>query len=151
MHDSLRYLQNFINSNIPMARNMDIQALAYSGDAIRLSAPLVGNTNHHATAFGGSIATLGIVAGWSLIHLRMLEEKISADLVVNKTECSFLKPVRADFEAHCSFHHTWQPFKQELMEQGRARLVLSSQIICQQQTVAELSSSYAARLDRPSE
>ena len=144
----LQYLQDFLDNNIPLARSMGIRPVSYSDTRLVLSAPLAANTNHHATAFGGSIATLGIVAGWALVHLRLLDAQLAAKLVIQKTSCEFIAPTTADFEAHCQVDARWDVFQRELNQNGKARLELTTDILCAGQITAKLESSYAALLKK---
>ena len=40
-------------------------------DTVVIEAPLAPNINHRKTVFGGSASALGILAAWSLVHLRL--------------------------------------------------------------------------------
>lgn len=66
-------VEHYLHEHIPITRAMGLKVTAYDGDSVRLWAPLEPNLNHRNTAFGGSLSTLGILAGWSLLHVKMQE------------------------------------------------------------------------------
>ncbi len=95
-------LTEYLHRHIPLTAAMQLRVL-HSGDGhIELLAPLSPNRNHRDTAFGGSLATLGIVTGWTLLQQGLLREGVEARVVVQKSECEFLEPVVAEFvsESH---------------------------------------------------
>ena len=48
-----------------------VQVTAFDDSSIRLRAPLAANINHRDTVFGGSLSSIGILAGWSIIHFTL--------------------------------------------------------------------------------
>lgn len=139
-------LQKFLESEIPLLGHMGIQISVMENERLRLTAPLGPNSNHHGTGFGGSIATLGIAAGWALLHLKLLEEDGSYTLVIQNNETEYLAPVRADFEAVSELPDAtaWQDFIDRLRKKGRARLEISATTYCQDEVVARHRCRYAA-------
>jgi len=76
----------YLHQHIPVTRAMQFSVLPLSEGALKLSAKLTPNLNHQETAFGGSIASLGILAGWTLIHLRLRADLQKYKIVIQKSE-----------------------------------------------------------------
>lgn len=139
-------LQNFLNTEIPTAQFMEIEVRSYDGKELCIQAPLRPNTNHHGTAFGGAIASLGFICGWAYIHLRMQQAEIKAGLVIHKTEVEFIAPVKERFEARVCLQNEeqWQNFTEALALNAKARLQLTPRIYSGAVLAAQLRNSYAA-------
>ena len=75
--------------------------LEVSEARVCLTAPLRPNTNHHQTAFGGSVAALAILSGWALLHARLASRRAAVSLVIQRQQLEYLLPVAAAFEAIC--------------------------------------------------
>ena len=52
---------------------MAVSVKAVTTDTVILAAPLEPNINHKHTVFGGSASALGILAAWSLLHVRLVD------------------------------------------------------------------------------
>jgi thioesterase domain-containing protein len=123
-------LEEYIKHNIPLTNfiNFTIKELTYN--SIRITAPLKPNDNHYGTVFGGSLAILGILAGWGLLHFNMTEENIKGTLVIKEGTMKFLRPALADFEAVNRSLPTevWNDFKHEFFEKGRAKIRIKTEL-----------------------
>ena len=60
--------------------------------------PLQPNLNHRKTAFGGSIATMGIIASWTLVWLKLKDCGLDHRIVIQNSSTSYLTPIEQDFE-----------------------------------------------------
>ena len=109
---------------------MGVVVVEASPDRVRLRFPLGPNLNHHGTAFGGSLSAAGILAGWALLHTRLMAEGIEASTVVADSRTRYLSPVAGDFEALAvaPTQVQWEQFVDMLRRWGRARLVLQTEI-----------------------
>jgi thioesterase domain-containing protein len=92
-----------MHAEIPLTRSIDVQVTAYDGTALTLSAPLAMNANHKGTAFGGSLFSLAVLAGWGLLVLKLGERHLDAELVIQDSSVQYLSPVRGDFSAQARF------------------------------------------------
>ncbi|QHS10586.1 YiiD C-terminal domain-containing protein [Sinimarinibacterium sp. NLF-5-8] len=92
-------LEAFLTHGIPLTRALGVDVEHVSTHHLRIRAPLAPNLNHHGSAFGGSLATLGIVTGWSLLHNALTDAAIAADVVVRKVELDYQRPVLATLVA----------------------------------------------------
>ena len=137
-HHTLKTITAYLHQHIPLTAHMGVCVTAYNGTSVRLFAPLEANLNHQNTAFGGSLSTLGIMAGWTLLHIRLQEATISNRLVIQKSTMEFLKPATGDLEAVCSQANAeeWARFTQMITEKEKSRITLTAEIFSQNQRVA---------------
>ena len=121
---------DYIQQHIPITANLGVEITSFDGDKIIISAPLEANKNLHGTAFGGSQAAIGILTGWALIYLKLKQLGINNDLVIQKSEYDFKKPVTANFTATCAFPNseTLDNFIQTLKEKGKSRISLTAEV-----------------------
>jgi thioesterase domain-containing protein len=134
----------YLAEHIPISQALGATVTSFDGDSIRIFAPLQPNLNHRNTAFGGSLVTLGILAGWALVNFNLRELGLSCRVVIQKSEMDFLAPVDAEFEAVTRKPESWDIFVKMLRRRGKARLELSSAILQSGQVVARHSGVYVA-------
>ena len=103
---------------------MGIRVLEADPDRVRIGAPLEPNLNHHATAFGGSVAVLATLAGWALVHLRLAAEGLVARTVIQDSSVRYDSPIDRPFEAVSRrvTDASWTRFTRTLARRGKARL-----------------------------
>lgn len=125
-----RSLESYLHEQIPLSAAMQVSVLSVTADAVMLSAPLAPNINHKRTAFGGSIATLGILAAWSLLHVRLLEEGLPCEVVIQSSHVDYVKPITGAFAASSSLADAsgWPRFLQSLVRRRIARVEVRSQL-----------------------
>ena len=92
-------LEAYLHRNIPITAAMQIFVESIAADEVVLAAPLEPNINHRETLFGGSAATICILAAWSLIHLRFTGAGIAHRLVIQRQTMSYDAPVTGRFTA----------------------------------------------------
>jgi thioesterase domain-containing protein len=139
--DFTRYLYE----NIPLSRAMGVTVAFYDGRRTVLRAPFAGNINHRHTVFGGSIATLGILAGWFVLHQRMEDEKKKTRLVIRKSMVDYLLPGFGDFEAECAIDERgYRQFMKMFDRKVKSRIQLESLIRCDGQLIATHQGEYVA-------
>lgn len=136
----------YLHKQMPLTQAMGLVVTCASDELAVVTAPLAPNLNHQQTAFGGSIATIGITAGWVYLHCRLEREGISARLIIQKSQIEYLQPAASDFEARCiaPAAHEWDAFIAMLRKRGRARINRSAQIQCQGKIAAIHHGSYVA-------
>ncbi len=126
----IEQLQNTFYSEIPITRAMGIEVLKYEEMMLSLRAPLAINRNDKGTAFGGSLYTTAVLAGWGVIYLMLKERNLDADIMIHESHTQFLAPVRSDILATCRFDSEAQINKAlNLLERrGLARIQLTTHI-----------------------
>jgi thioesterase domain-containing protein len=141
-------VEAYLYEHIPITRAMGLKVTGYDGNSVRLWAPLEPNLNHRQTAFGGSVSALGILAGWTLLHIRLGEGCDSAQLqlVIQHSETDYTGPVEQDFTATCEMSgaREWARFEQALRRHGKARIHLESRIEAGGRVLARHKGSYVA-------
>ncbi len=93
-------LEAYLHRNIPITAAMEVSVENITADEVVLAAPRGPNINHPETLFGGSAATICILAAWSLIHLRLTGAGIAHRLVIQRQTISYEAPVTGRFTAH---------------------------------------------------
>jgi thioesterase domain-containing protein len=138
-------LTEYLHRHIPLTAAMQLRVLRSGDGAIELAAPLSPNRNHRDTAFGGSLATLGIVSGWALLQQSLRQEGLEARIVVQKSECEFLEPVAEEFFSASSLPAAeWTRFLDTLRKRKRARITIHSTLRCAGREVVRHSGTFVA-------
>lgn len=109
---------------------MNVEVIEASGDGVRLRFPLEANVNHHGTAFGGSLSAAGILAGWSLLQVRLVAQGLEAATVVAESRTRYAAPIQSAFEALAlaPSPEKWLDFLDMLARWGRGKLELRTEI-----------------------
>ncbi len=143
----------YLHRHVPLTRHMGAVVEAYDGTSVRLGAPLRPNRNHRQTAFGGSIAALGVLTGWVLLHLRLVERGVRARLVIRRSAVDYVKPIAGDFRGACEMppERTWKDFLRALERSGKARITLTTRVETAEGNGATHEGEYVAILLRPGE
>ena len=146
---SSQEIEDYLHEQIPATRFMGIRLVSRSPHEIRFRAPLEPNLNHRKTAFGGSIATMGILAGWAFIHFNLQEMGLISRVVIKKSAIDFLEPMLSDFEASCHAPHPekWETFLNNLKQYKMAQIELATELFCREKLSARHQGVYVARLN----
>lgn len=99
----LEQLTQTLHHEIPLSQTLGIALQDYRDLTLSVSAPLAPNINHKQTAFGGSLYAVAVLAGWSLVNLRLAEyqEDLPArcEVVIYHSDMQYLRGVNDDFSA----------------------------------------------------
>ncbi|MGE0052204.1 MAG: YiiD C-terminal domain-containing protein [Arcobacter sp.] len=128
----IKELEKKLHNEIPLTKFMNLKILNYNEKELITTIPLDVNINDKGTAFGGSLATLTIISGWSLCWLISKELGFSSNnIVIIKNENSYKKPVTKDIICH-----TFKPnneeiniLKEKLLSKQSASVKIISQIV----------------------
>ena len=139
-------LQQTLYTDIPLARAMGLRVAAYDGQTLQLAAPLAPNVNDKGTAFGGSLYTLAVLCGWSLLRLKLNEAGMQQkNIVIHEANTRYLLPVSGELHAACTLNgDVLTEFMQPLQKKGRARITLTVAILQQDRTAVEFTGQYVA-------
>jgi len=137
MEAEQRHLQQTFNEEIPLTKAIGIQVVEYTGSSLTLSAPLANNTNHKRTAFGGSLYSVAILAGWGLIYLRLRALGLAGNIVIQESHVRYIHPVSDDIAVTCHIESEayFQKFINFFNRRDIARISLVS-LIEQNSTIA---------------
>jgi thioesterase domain-containing protein len=136
-------------STFPIAKHLGVRVLRHSEAAVVLAAPLGPNRNRSGTAFAGSINALATLAGWSWVTLLLQHQgATNAQLVLQDSSISYLRPVTKGFQATClpPSQKEIAVFLATLRRRGRARLRVAVQVVTSEGPVADYSGRYVAQL-----
>jgi thioesterase domain-containing protein len=140
-------LERYLHQQIPLSAAMGVKALSATTQSVVLSAPLAPNINHRRTAFGGSISALGILAAWSLLHLRLIEARYDCEVVIQSSQIDYDQPIAGPFAARSSLADgLWPTFLRTLARRKRARIEVQSSLVCEGVLAARLSGRFVAFL-----
>ncbi|MCG3656212.1 thioesterase domain-containing protein [Aliarcobacter butzleri] len=145
----IKILENKLHNEIPLTKFMDLKITKYDEKELITVAPLNKNINDKGTAFGGSLATLTIISGWSICWLISKELEINSEnIVVIKNEHSYRKPVTKELICH-----TKRPTKDEienlknkLLLKKSASIKISSQIIEDGEVCVDFTGYYVIKI-----
>jgi thioesterase domain-containing protein len=145
-------LQRYLHREIPLAEAMGI-AVEHSGaDGVRLSMPLEPNLNHRGGLFGGSASALAILAGWTLVHERLMgDASLDPHLVIQRSHMEYLAPITSDVTAHASppSAEAWERFVRTFRRRRRGRIQVVVELTGEGAAAARMVATFVAleRLD----
>lgn len=144
--DCESYLEELFHADIPITGGMRIRVGAYDGMSLVLNAPLEPNVNDKGTAFGGSIFSLLVLSGWGLLHLKLKEEGIPAEVMIHTSEITYTLPVKTALTACCELPDTqsFARFIHDVRTRGRGKILLTASMICNNRTAARFTGNYVA-------
>jgi len=139
-------LEAILRHEIPLTEFMGIEVFKYNGKTLSLRAPLAPNINHKSTAFGGSLYSLAVLAGWGFLYLKFQEKDLASTIVIHNSHISYDRPVSGEIVATCM-----APEDKELEKfftiyerKGKARISLHSIIMHDMQTAVTFTGNYVA-------
>ncbi|MBD3669765.1 MAG: YiiD C-terminal domain-containing protein [Gammaproteobacteria bacterium] len=94
-------LKELLYREIPISKSMGIDVESYDDKSLCLFAPLDKNINHKMTAFGGSLYSVAVLSGWSLLYLVLKENELSGHIVIHESRVLYSRPVTGPIVA-CS-------------------------------------------------
>ena len=139
-------LEKFLTTKIPLAKFMHVSVVSVHRDTLVLSAPLEPNANVHQTLFGGSAASIALIAAWSLLFTRMKDENVTGTVVVHRHSMTYHRPVTGQFTAHAKFAtpESWREFVDALDHRSRGRITLETDLHYEGQVAAHLKGEFFA-------
>jgi thioesterase domain-containing protein len=144
-------LQALLDTQIPLAKALQVRAVAAGDAAVVLAAPLAPNANHAGTAFGGSLYSLAVLAAWGWLTRALALATLEASVVIQEGRIRYHSPVLSEFTATCFAPHAaaWQRFHTALQRRGIARLELRCELHSQTEPAAELVGQFVAQARKP--
>jgi len=143
---TLAEITTYLHEELPLTRAMGVEAAQWDGKSLMLRAPLELNVNHTDTAFGGSISSLGILAGYMLLYLATKERGISCRLLIQKSTTEFLRPIDTVITATAALpgDEALGDFVSMLVRKRKARLELETQVLSRKTLAAVQRGLYVA-------
>lgn len=134
-------LYHKLTQDIPLTRHLGFEIIEAGPYKVHLRARLSENINHKGTGFGGSLYTLAVLAAYSLVYLGLEQENIKTkEIVIQRGEMKYLRPVTGDFEIICEFNQVdlYQKFYYCLSRWKKVRELLKVEVRCQGGVCARL-------------
>jgi thioesterase domain-containing protein len=119
-------LTAYLHTHIPLSAAMKAEVVSCDAGSAVIHAPLAPNINHRNTVFGGSASALALLAGWTLLHARLVSEGRRSRLVIQEHSIHFRRPLEAAFTAHCEMPGggAWDRFLGGLERKSAGRITL---------------------------
>lgn len=139
-------LEAYLHEHIPISSAMGITVVHADVNGVALQAPLEPNVNHRSTAFGGSCASVAILAAWTLVHLRVRAASFEGRVVIQRGATDYLLPIHGPFVATCASpgEMAWDRFLRALHRRGQARIELEAVVTSEGAIVATFNGAYVA-------
>ncbi|MCL2640892.1 MAG: thioesterase domain-containing protein [Phycisphaerales bacterium] len=136
-------LTAWLHGELPLTKAMGVEVAAWDGKNITVVAPLEPNLNHTETAFGGSISSLGILAGWALLSLLLKEQGVSCRVLIQKSSTDFLRPIDTEITATASLSEKEaEELVESMKKKRRGKLTLDSQVLSRKTVAAKHVGTY---------
>jgi thioesterase domain-containing protein len=140
-------LQRILKKQIPLSQAMGIRVLSCSAKSgVSFQLPLKPNRNHKSTAFGGTLVAAQALACWSWMMAFLAENKINAEVVLQRQQAEFLKPVHFDFKVKTApvLKAEQKKFVKTITRHAKARLTVRAEVIIQGRLAGTYSGEYVA-------
>lgn len=126
----IEYLQNRIVTEFALARHIGIVVESADEHGVVLYAPLEPNANYKGTAFGGSLFSVAVLAGWAWVTRYLAATDVAADTVIQESTMRYLVPVEGTLRATAVAPSAAQmnKFLKMIDRAGRGRINLTVQI-----------------------
>ncbi len=141
-------LAAYLAEHIPLSGAMGVAVEVASPARVLLRAPLEPNANHRGTAFGGSIGSVAILAGWSWLWVVLRERARMPELVIREARTEYVRPVPGAFSAETRppDEEAFARFVAGLDRHGSGRLELSAEVLSEGEIAARFVGTYVALL-----
>lgn len=142
--ESVFELEKYLHKHIPISAAMGVGVESAGTDKVTIRAPLDLNINHRSTVFGGSASAVAILAGWTLLHVRLGHEGRGDRIVIQRSSIDYIHPIEDDFVATCQgpSDADWDRFRHVLTRRGMGRIDLTIELSCTGKVVGECVGRY---------
>jgi thioesterase domain-containing protein len=139
-------VEAYLRRHIPLSAALGLRAVDVGGDRIVLEAPLGPNLNHQATAFGGSVSAVAILAGWATVHFRLRAAGYAALTVIQDSSIRYDAPIHSAFRAASTpvDDVTWSRFTRALARRGKGRVPVDVAVEADGRVAATFHGRYVA-------
>lgn len=124
---------------------MGVRIVSDGDNGFAVEAPVLLNSNHLRTAFGGSINAVATLAAYGFLWMELRDP--AAHVVVAESSIRFLRPVRETIRAVCRRPEpdAWTNFQTKFKDAGKARINLRVGVVEAGETAAEFEGIFVAR------
>ncbi len=114
-----------MHSSTPISKVMGITVVSYDQPSLTVAAPLELTINPHQSVFGVSFFSVAILAGWSLMQLKLSELLLDCNTVVMGGEVSDEKSVLDDLQCVYGLLNDSAKVFEALVRDGAALITLT--------------------------
>ena len=145
-HQDTDQFLDWLRTQIPLVNHMGFSPLNWDGRTLEMGAALKPNINDKGTGFGGSLATVATLCGWSIVTLYLKSLARNDDVVIRDSHIEYFLPVTSDFTAVTSLpdDDALIEFQQKMSNKGRARMDLVIEIHQDETLALRLTGTYVA-------
>lgn len=142
-------VEAYLHAQIPISAAMGVRVVEASESGVRLRAPLEPNINHQSTVFGGSAAAIAILAGWTLLHVRLNRTGPESRIVIQNTYVHYDAPIDGAIEVvtRPPDPAAWDRFTRTLERRGKARIEIRVDLEQDGARAGGLSGAYVVMLE----
>src|SRR5512135_3823536 len=139
-----RQLEAYLYDRIPLSRAMAIEVRAASTERAQLYAPLAPNINHRETVFGGSASAVAILAAWSVVRTRMVEEGLVGRIVIRRNSVSYERAITDGFTAtaEAPSEREWAKLRTAVARGRPGRVHVTARLECNGVDVGRLEGEF---------
>lgn len=143
-------LQDRIGREFLLARHIGIVVESADDAGVVLRAPLAPNANYKGTAFGGSLYSVAVLAGWAWATRYLETRNLPADVVIQESSTRFLAPVEGELRSCATAPPAAQigRFCRMLRRAGRGRIRVRVEIRCGETLATLFEGVFAAFMRR---
>ena len=145
-HQGADQFLDWLRTQIPIINHMGISPLKWDGRTLEMGAALEPNVNDKGTGFGGSLATVATLCGWSIVTLYLKSLERDDDVVIRDSHIEYFLPVTSDFTAVTSLPDSdvLMEFQRKMSDKGRSRMDLVIEIHQDEKLALRLTGTYVA-------
>jgi thioesterase domain-containing protein len=140
------YLQRRLDREFPLARHIGVIAESADDHGVVLCAPFAPNANYKGTAFGGSLFSLAVLAGWAWATRYLAVRQVDADVVIQESTIRYLAPAKGELRAavEAPAAAAAQKFLSMLVRAGRGRIRLQVRVFDGKTVATQFDGLYVA-------
>lgn len=126
--------QQYLEGHISQTKGLGFQLTSLSETEATSEAPLQGNDNHRGSAFGGSLYNILVLTGYSWLYGGLLNADPNIGLLIQTGQIDYLREVHQNLLGRCQAPapQLVSQFMKTLRNKGKARIELSSEILCRE-------------------
>lgn len=144
--DSPEALEKAFHQLIPISQALGVKVQSWDNGELIISAPLSANINHQHSAFGGSLFSVAVLAGWGLMQLKLSELELDCNTVVMGADVKYSRPVYDDLVCHCCLPDDADEVFRTLKRNHKVSTSMTSTYYCGDDVAMQLEGRYHLKL-----
>lgn len=133
-----------LRQQIPLAAAMGLELARFDDRGLAFAFPLAPNINDKGIAFGGSLVSGLLLAGWAWMSLRLESDGLAAKVLIARSQQVFIAPLAGGYECVADAAADYPAFAARLRERGKAKLDLKLRACAEGVDYVQMEASFAA-------